>query len=391
MTSPITNSERKTASCPQRWLYRYGLGLANSGPSHAMRVGSLIHHGLRYLPKRKDEQLVKEAESRIHEMADELLGSEGVLDPSRPTVDASAVRESRDEAVALFREYVQAWGDDAGLQILFTEQTLRAKVRHPETGRRSPVTEFAGVLDGVCRINGRDWLLERKSTTIDLERWVQEHRYNPQAATYGWLAREHGFDLAGVCYDLILRAVPLTELPKTKPTKSEPLGRLRKPAPSSLPRCTAETWASEIKSCGQHLDSFDWYRDVHNRLLHRERNHYWLRREFESFQAGEIDRTEVELYHVATQLRRWHDIAAPYRAEIVSEAGKARLSLGADVSAGKAAVDALSAIGAMFPRNPAMCREYNRPCDYAEACELQTESAIRQLSIRPKIHSELDQ
>ena len=45
----VTNSERSSAACPQRWLLKYGLALRPERRSRALDVGSFVHDGLERL------------------------------------------------------------------------------------------------------------------------------------------------------------------------------------------------------------------------------------------------------------------------------------------------------------------------------------------------------
>lgn len=420
----ITNSERKTAACPQKWLYRYGLGLEAEAPSHAMRVGTLVHAGLEVLSDRlhdndpvagaNDPKRIAAATQRacqaIEREANKVLAEgqqpgSSVIDPSRPTVDAEAVQEAVQEAKALLKRYILEYGADGGFQTVHTEITLRTNAIVPTSGRKSPRTLHAAKLDRIVTIHGQHWIAEHKTTKLSLDDWHRMHRYDPQAPTYAWIAKQElGIDVVGVCYDLIHREIPMLahELPVTKPTKAEPNGRLYKPKEGSLPRTTAvefekavlalhpePVWQTDkdgtervIARAG--LEAVEWYRDVHEALIDRDCSGYWFRREFELFAPGAIERVGEELYYAATRIRRWREAVAPLRERIIKEAAHN------GGRAGEAAVHAVALLSSQFERNPAMCRIYNRMCDLADACELGNADAVTRLKVRPRIHSELD-
>lgn len=415
LKADITNSERRNAACPQLWLLRYGLGLGSGESSRALRVGNLVHEGLDVL----HVEGITGALHRMSAMRDEMLErndtAEHVVDVFAPSrVDVDEVHASYAEAAALVERYVERYSQTCQFdEVVWTERTLRAPARTP-SGKRSPVTRIAGKVDMLARINGRHWIVERKTTALDLGSWYHQHRYDPQASTYAWLVRETmGIEVAGVCYDLILRDVPkpASSLLRTKPDKSFPCGRLRKPS-GGVPHTTASEWLKAVFDTHGPLDpklrllcareqlqavvqstaapdKVEWYVDAFDALIHRQDGHYF-RREFEPMTSEQIDRAGAELYHAATNIRRWRNRTAEHRQQILDASAGGFDPDGGGVVAGIVAHQALVELSAEFPRNPAFCRRYNRLCSYANACETLSLDAVRSLRVRDEVHSELD-
>lgn len=385
----ITNSERSTAGCSALWLFRYGLGLDVDRAKTALHLGSIVHQGLDVLT----EGGIDAAILAMREYADELRPAPGgMIDPSRPVgttnedVDAILL-----DAEDILRRYVSEHGERGGWEVVeMSEHTLRSPARVPHSGRRSNRTSIAGVVDKLVRVNGEVWIVDHKTTSIALDRWLSENRYSPQGPTYAWLVREVlGIEVRGIVYDLISTTVPHRELRVTNPTKDHPNGRIYAYSVDRLPATTADRFLAQVVALGQDLDSVDWYREVYQALQDRDRSGHWFRREFEPFDRQMVDRAGDELYHEGTRLRRMRERVAPWRRLIVSRSegysvrGPGRL-------APQDVIGALHDIGAEFPRNPAMCRRYNRLCSFAGLCETWSADALHDIRVKPTLHMELD-
>ncbi len=425
----ITNSERSTAACPQRWLLRYGLSLRTEGRVYCLDVGSFVHEGLEALFESYesihlaayedmyklplvdavdaiDNALATINRNRLAEVCrikGSVTSSDGTFDPTASHVDPGdieLVNDAATTAIALLKGYHSRWQND-----LFTtirnESIVKTMTITPN-GNRSTRTGYTGKVDKVVEYRGRLFLMEHKSTSTPLDEWLEKHRRSAQARSYAFALRAEGIDVEGVIYDLI----------QSKPPR--PWGELgvlkdgsRLAKPKGLPWTTAALFAEAVMFLHGSFGSFDWvdgtqgciraiidahkkpesvewYADVYARLAARDADGFWYRREVELFEPGEIDRTASEIYTDATKIRRWKERTKPYRDDILAAAPQ-------DVPA--MVEDALHEIGHEFTRQAQepICWQWRRLCPYASLCHSHSMHDVNSFRIEraPGGHAEL--
>ena len=177
--------------CPRKHNLRYEMGLRADRDSVPIRVGSVYH-----------------------EMMD--LAASG-MDPMPALVNMEDLYE-RELVSAMFLMHQQHYARER-LESVASELEFDLPLVNPETGRPSTIWRFRGKIDDIVMLDdGRLALLEYKSTTRDFspgaEYWQRLHM-DPQLSLYVIAARELGYEIETVLYDV-------TRRPMLKPLKATP-------------------------------------------------------------------------------------------------------------------------------------------------------------------------
>jgi len=410
MQHVITNSERSAAACPQKWLLRYGMGLRPKVRVRAMDLGTLVHAGLEgYFgapeglasvdPSLQGVQnrSLRDGLLAIQRVADDLQAQVAqssvlsTLDPSTylDSKQVSALIEDAKIAKSILRNYHHRWYQESQeWNVILNEKTLTANVVSP-SGNKSKLTVFGGKVDLVVEINGRNFIVEHKTTTLSPDDWIEKNKRNPQTRSYAWLLQQNGINIDGVIYDIIQSKPPRTMEDLLENGLINTGKRLAKT--TGLPYTTADIFLQVVEEIGLRnnnkigsLDDVDWYRDTFQQLLKRDDGNFWFSRHIELFSDYEIHRTGKEIYYHATQIRQWREHTENFRKDLQ------------DVPANKInqyAEEYLESDEAdMFIRQSAMCYQYNRLCDYASLCLSHNAADIIGFSIitEQQGHTELD-
>ena len=188
-------------ACPRRHYLRYELGLRTETTGFALRVGSAFHRALEACDKGEDP------ESAL---------AEGLDDP----FDLALV-------AAMFDGHQRRWGD-AGIEPVASELAFDLPLVNPATGAATPIWRVAGVIDRIVRMpDGRLALMEYKTTSRDFapgaDYWLRLH-LDPQLSIYVVAARELGYDIQTVLYDVTRRPAlrPLKATPEDSGASSPP-------------------------------------------------------------------------------------------------------------------------------------------------------------------------
>jgi len=123
-----------------------------------------------------------------------------------PIIDPDDWQIELETITRLVCGYAWRWTDD-NLEHVATEQTFRLPLRNPDTGKSTPNFEFAGKIDGIVRLeDGRLAVLEHKTTSESLSSdsllW-KRLRIDTQSSLYMLAARELGYDVSTVLYDVV--------------------------------------------------------------------------------------------------------------------------------------------------------------------------------------------
>ncbi|KKM73035.1 hypothetical protein LCGC14_1414490 [marine sediment metagenome] len=201
-----TNSEIKEyKNCHLRHYFGYIDLLAPKKPHEALRFGTAIHTGL-----------------------EEYHTPNGSL-PAAKLAFALSLKESIEQMQAWG---VEIWNEDReqfvaeeqlGVQMLTRyhdfnktkdqfipvslEESFQVKVRTPR-GYKSPTTIFAGKIDGIVKLDGELWLLEHKTAASIDNKYITSLDLDDQVNTYLWAARELGYDIKGVIYNVLAKWAP---------------------------------------------------------------------------------------------------------------------------------------------------------------------------------------
>lgn len=190
----LTNTRCATfRQCPRKHYLRYELGLAPEEESISLRVGRAYH----LLHERAD--LGEHPESVMDDIDD--------LDPWDKAMVA-----------AMFTVHAEYWSDQSPQEIVATELSFQLPLRNPASGKESRVWRKAGVIDAIYRIGGRLFIKDYKTTTEAIDPgsdyWTRL-MLDQQMSIYVVAARELGFDVEGIYYDVAVR-------PMHRPKKRTP-------------------------------------------------------------------------------------------------------------------------------------------------------------------------
>ena len=356
----ITNSERSTAACPQRWLLRYGLGLRPTETAPALFLGTLVHAGIEALASTISGANSPRAWSRFRAFA--AIEREAEVwrvetEKARSTFFGASLSVEEVDALAnqvatakrLLEGYIARWRDDEDWTLVLNEQAFEVRLRKPRTRGRIPAS-FAGKVDRVIERGGRLWLVETKTSAIALSEWVERNRRNPQVTSYAIALREQGIEIAGVIFDLVNSKAPKSaeelEVLKDKSRLSKPAG---------LPTTTAAEFLRAVTMLGQTLDSVDWYREKHRLLFDRDLSGFWFLRETVLLDERDLLRSRSELEVSLRKIGSWR---------VLVDRLRANLGLDGD----EELVEVLERTETDFPRESSLCWQYNRLCTYASLC-----------------------
>lgn len=188
--------------CPRQHYYRYELGLSRIRDKDALRLGSAFHVGL---------------EAKNGGMDAELAVAQGTLGyDERPAwADTWEWEVERETVRHLLAGYFWRYGADE-LEVLAAERSFEIPLVNPATGEASEICVLVGKIDAIVRLpDGRLAVLEYKTAGedigVDSDYWLRL-RCDPQISQYVIAARDLGFDVATVLYDV-------TRKPTIKPVQ----------------------------------------------------------------------------------------------------------------------------------------------------------------------------
>lgn len=215
---------------------------------------------------------------------------------------------------------------------------------------------------------GQVWILEHKTTKYSLDSWMDLHSYSPQALSYAWLVQEQtGHRVEGVIYDLALKAVP------PRPEAIQPIANGKRLSR----RLPANTTKSILERALQHhnIEPDEWTQD---KLRHLgSQPDPFFQRKIARFQQSEIVRTGIELYHIATEIRRAHSPLREHRLRLIQQEPSRYLWT-------EHANAIIHYHGNHYPRNNDSCYAWSRPCGHMDLCRYQSRSALAHYKMRER-------
>ena len=381
----ITNSERAAAACPQRWLLRYGLGLRPVAYARPLYLGSLVHSGLEALftawatPNAEGNSpiggwplshaLAAVESAKGAELDARGIDALGFLSPYADPATLDALDVDTATACTLVTGYAATWGGLDDWAILANEITFLEAIRLPENPKRRSKWRVAGKIDKVARINGRIWIIEHKTSAVNLGEWAEKNRRNPQALTYAIALAEKfpSEEIAGVIYDLIQSKAPKAAEALAILKSGKALAKV-----AGLPWTTAAEFQKAIGALADAgsdpLDGAEWYRETLDALRERDASGFWYRREAVPFEPSQVARVNGELYQAAQTIGEW-------RKSIEKVAGE-----GGQI-APEAIPAFLAAKASQWPREASLCYQFNRLCAYASVCAEGSAEAVAGFAI----------
>lgn len=302
--------------CPREYSFRYVLRRQAKRKSDALQFGSLFHLGLNawWLCKGEPAQKLTDAVCAI-----------------RDADNAGANELDCIKAEALLLGYTARWGNERyetiAVEKKFDLEMGRREVRDVRgivVGQTAEGTfRLRGAIDVVASRDGVVCNVEHKTTGQDIsggaDYWRHVVTMDPQVSTYMHAGKFLGLNPRDTLYDVIrkptiepLEATPEETRKYTKPTKTEPTPRLyagQREEPESL-----EAYSDRL--CDDIAKRPDYY-FARMTIVRLERDH-------EEHMRDVSDTAEAILFHAEREA---------------------------------------------WPRNPASCFSFRRPCDFLSVCE----------------------
>ena len=201
----VTQSSVKCfMACPQRYVFRYLMGIASRGVSIPLLVGSAVHSGLEQLypvdtsPGPLDPTAVQErmawAMAAVRQTFEEYMSS-----PEYASIQDQLLKGLA-QATAIIESFPRML-DQSGWFTTQTEQVVRAD---PLATLDSPLVDrMAGVLDRVVIPNHaeKQWLVEYKTrASLSGYDWTGNLDLDMQVLWYSLLGTATGLDMEGFFY-----------------------------------------------------------------------------------------------------------------------------------------------------------------------------------------------
>ena len=217
----LTNSGMTCAkACLKRYFFTYVLGLRPVRESGALGFGRNFHGGA--------EAFSNTAEGDFDGAVLEAIqvataGYDVVPEWVTDLLDWTVQRATLER---LLHAYFLRYRDD-GLKVISVERQFELPLVNPDTGAESKTFRLAGKIDRIVQLpDGRLAVLETKTTSSSLDDgsdyWARL-RLDSQISLYVYAARQLGFDVATVLYDVVrkpeigvLRATPAEKRKFTK-------------------------------------------------------------------------------------------------------------------------------------------------------------------------------
>jgi hypothetical protein len=197
------SSESCFKTCPRKFELQYRIGLRPAHDSNALRIGNAFHEGLEVLKKGGD---VTTAVGKVRD----LYANESVP----PWQTAEEFYTEEETAVTLVRAWAERWAGDHVLTYVAVELEFDLPLINPVTGRSSRTFVNRGKIDGIAKgPDGRLLLVEHKTCGIAIDIGADYWRklaMDAQVSRYVLAARELGYDVHGIAYDV-------TRKPSIKP------------------------------------------------------------------------------------------------------------------------------------------------------------------------------
>ena len=194
----LTHSRmRAFKTCRRKHYYSYILGVRRE-QSEALRIGSMVHEALDMLKKGFAPADVKDAIDTNYAT---------LIDAANSDEFAIAMTTERAKVTCMVDGWIWRWSETP-IEYVASEIAFEIPLRNPTPGGRvSRVYRLAGKADGIATLeDGRLALVEHKtsgeSLAADGSYW-QRLRIDEQISTYMIAARELGYAVVAVLYDVL--------------------------------------------------------------------------------------------------------------------------------------------------------------------------------------------
>ena len=182
-------------ACHRRHYLQYELGLRRERDDLPRRIGTAFAAAIEAYSKGQHEHF-------------------DVFDAMDDPFEAALV-------VSMFTGHIHRWADDP-LERVAEELEFDIPIRNPQSGYATPIFRLRGKIDRIVHLDdGRMALMEYKTTSRDFspsaDYWLRLHM-DPQLSLYVLAARELGYDIDTILYDVTRRPAlrPLQATPEDK-------------------------------------------------------------------------------------------------------------------------------------------------------------------------------
>jgi RecB family exonuclease len=197
----LTHSRMACAkACLRRHYYAFEMGLRPARESTPLRMGGSFHRGVEAFSTTQAGTFEEAVMAAIQAATAQYeTVPQGVADPLEWAIERVTVER-------LLHAYFLRYQND-GLNVVATEPEFNLPLRNPETGAESRIFRLAGKIDRIVQLSdGRLAVLETKTTSSSLDDgsdyWARL-RLDSQISLYLYAARQLGFDVATVLYDVV--------------------------------------------------------------------------------------------------------------------------------------------------------------------------------------------
>lgn len=217
MTAQLLTHSRMACAkaCLKKHFFMYELGIRPVRESDALTIGRALHTSLEAFaaaPKEDFDAAVLQALKVVAEQYEVMPN--WVTDPVEWTMQRVIVER-------LLHTYLLRYRDD-NMEVVAAEREFDLPLINPDTGAASKLFRLAGKIDRIVRLtDGRLAVLETKTTSSSVndgsDYWARL-RLDSQISIYVYAARQLGFDVETVIYDVV-RKPEISPLRATPPEK----------------------------------------------------------------------------------------------------------------------------------------------------------------------------
>lgn len=194
----ITHSEMQCADdCLRKHQILYGMKLRPVEKATALRMGTAVHKALD----------LRAMGHQPHEAVLAVREDYTAYEPTLPTDRALEVAYEHEMVAQLLTCYFWYWESlDAAMEVVHTEYQFEIPILNPATGHPMRGKRYAGKIDKLVMVDGLLTIMEHKTTAQSLDPdsdYFKRLRIDSQIGNYFLAARQLGFDVQQILYDVI--------------------------------------------------------------------------------------------------------------------------------------------------------------------------------------------
>jgi hypothetical protein len=190
--------------CEKKWWFGYDQLLATKAPIPALNIGSATHNGIELFygnPQLSSEEVIAKT---LEEYDREKIRFES--DGGYPTYPEICEKEKK-LIKSMLHEYIKETNKIDNFELISLEEEFNIPIINPYTKEVREDLRLMGKIDGWCRVNGYEFLLEHKTAAMAVGDWWW--KYLTQLYTYMYaFQRKHNITAAGAFVNLLLKKIP---------------------------------------------------------------------------------------------------------------------------------------------------------------------------------------